>query len=225
MDEKIHTSETTLLFAMHLLVLAGSLLMITLVSMDMLHNISFLQDERYRHVQLWICLVYLTDIIISFVLSPRRWRYAFGHAVFFIICVPYLNLFSYFDIALSPTVHYVLHFLPFVRVAYVVSIVIGAFKCNRVVSMVAAYVTLLIIVVYLSSVVFFVEEHNVNPDVKTYWPALYWAILNLDTVGCEITEYTVTGKVLSVVLSAGGLILFPVFTVFFSNAIAQKSEK
>jgi hypothetical protein len=225
MDAKTRTAESTLMLAMHILVLAGSLLMITLVSLDMLHNISFLQDERYRHVQLWICIVYLADICISFMLSPRRWRYAVGHALFFIICVPYLNIFSYFNLGMSPTVHYILHFLPFVRVAYVVSIVISAFKCNRVVSMVVAYVTLLIIIVYLSSVVFFVEEHTVNPEVKTYWLALYWAILNLDTVGCEITEYTVVGKVLSVVLSAGGLILFPVFTVFFSNSITQKSEK
>ena len=214
-----------LLLAMHYLVLVSAMLMIALVSVDMLNNVSFLQDERYRHVRLWICLVFQVDIIISFLMSSRRWRYAVSHAIFFLLCIPYLNILTYFNITESPTVHYMLHFLPFIRVAYVISILISEFRTARMVSLFAAYIVLLVIIVYLSSVVFFVEEHTVNPDVKSYWLALYWAILNLDTVGCEISEYTVTGKVLSVVLSGGGLILFPVFTVFFANALTRNGEK
>jgi hypothetical protein len=41
----------------------------------------------------------------------------------------------------------------------------------------------------------------------------------MTTAGSSIEAITTTGKVLNVILSAGGLILFPVFTVYITNAI------
>ena len=43
--------------------------------------------------------------------------------------------------------------------------------------------------------------------------------MNITTVGCYIEPITPTGKVLSVILSGGGLILFPVFTVYIADAL------
>jgi hypothetical protein len=185
----------------------------------MLRNISFLDDSRYVKAQLWACLLYQVDIIISFMYAPRKWRYVVTHITSFLVCVPYLSIFELFGVEITRGLHYFLHIIPFVRVAYVVAIVAGAFRYNSVTGVFTAYMTLLVIVVYLSGLIFFVEEHTVNPEVNDYWSALYWSILSLDTVGCSIPEYTVIGKVLSVVLSAGGLILFPVFTVFIANAL------
>jgi hypothetical protein len=190
-----------------------------MISYDMLRNISFLDDSRYVKAQLWACLLYQVDIIISFMYAPRKWRYVVTHITFFLVCVPYLSIFEFFGVEITRGLHYFLHIIPFVRVAYVVAIVAGAFRYNSVTGVFTAYMTLLVIVVYLSGLIFFVEEHTVNPEVNDYWSALYWSILSLDTVGCSIPEYTVIGKVLSVVLSAGGLILFPVFTVFIANAL------
>jgi hypothetical protein len=210
---------------LHLIVLAVSVGLIAIISYDMLRNVSFLDDDRYVRAQLWACLLYQVDIVVSLILSPRKWRYVLTHITFFLVCVPYLSLFELFGMELTRGLHYFLHVIPFVRVAYVVAIVAGAFRYNNVTGIFTAYMTLLVIVVYMSGLIFFVEEHTVNPDVKDYWSALYWAILSLDTVGCSIPEYTVIGKVLSVVLSAGGLILFPVFTVFIANALTDSKKQ
>lgn len=84
--------------------------------------------------------------------------------------------------------------------------------------------TLFVAVIYFSSLMFFVEEHPVNSEVDTYWSALWWTVMTLSTAGCYITEVTTVGKILSVVLSAGGLIMFPVFTVYIADAVSRAGK-
>ena len=45
--------------------------------------------------------------------------------------------------------------------------------------------------------------------------------MQMTTCGSSISPITPTGKVIGVVLSAEGLILFPVFTVYFTHAFAR----
>ena len=70
----------------------------------------------------------------------------------------------------------------------------------------------------------FVSEHEVNPSVPDYWSSLLWSIMSLTTAGCSIHAMTVTGRVLGVVLSAVGLIFFPIFTVFLTDSYANQSN-
>lgn len=48
--------------------------------------------------------------------------------------------------------------------------------------------------------------------------------MSLTTAGCGIHAITPTGHVLGVVLSAAGLILFPVFTVFLTNKFSDEKQ-
>jgi hypothetical protein len=95
---------------------------------------------------------------------------------------------------------------------------------NRISGMFKAYIFLLIAVVYFSSLIFYAEERAGNPDVTTYGDAIWWAIMCMTTAGSYIGETTLTGKILSVVLSGGGLILFPVFTVYITNAVTHRAR-
>jgi hypothetical protein len=92
-------------------------------------------------------------------------------------------------------------------------------RINRISGMFKAYIFLLIAVVYFSSLIFYAEERAVNADVKTYGDALWWAIMCMTTAGSYISETTLAGKIMSVMLSGGGLILFPVFTIYITNAV------
>ena len=47
-------------------------------------------------------------------------------------------------------------------------------------------------------------EHRVNPLVNDYGDALWWAFMDVTTVGSNIIAQTVTGRVLSVLLAALG---------------------
>ena len=73
--------------------------------------------------------------------------------------------------------------------------------------------------------VFFVFEQDVNPLVNTYWNALWWAAMDMTTVGSNIIAVTGIGKVLSVLLAALGMMLFPIFTVYVTNRIQGQQQK
>lgn len=108
-----------------------------------------------------------------------------------------------------------------IRAGYVLAIVMGVLSNNKISGLFSTYIGLLIATVYFASLMFFIEEHYINPGVPTYWAALWWAFMDVTTVGCNINAITPTGKVLAVVLGAEGLILFPIFTVYITNALTR----
>lgn len=210
---------------MHLGVIALSLILITLITLDTLQNISFLADVTYLRVQFWCCLFFIVDVLVEMSFSPKHWRYLWHHVLFLLISVPYLNIIHHFDIHVDGHVQYMLRFVPMIRAAYVFTIVTGATTSSRwVKNMLMTYMIVLIVAVYFCSLTFFVSEHSVNPLVKDYWRSLLWSIMSLTTAGCSIHAMTITGRVLGVLLSAMGLIFFPIFTVFLTNSYSDQSQ-
>lgn len=213
-----------ILRTLHILVLLCSIGLIVLISYDCFRNISFLANETYMNIQFWICVFFIFDVIVEFFLSPKKWKYICSHLFFLIVSIPYLNIIAYYHIDMSPEVQYLVRFIPMIRAAYVLTIVLGVLSTDRISSLFSAYVGLLVATVYFASLMFFIEEHYINPDVTTYWSALWWAFMDVTTVGCNINAITPTGKVLAVILAAEGLILFPIFTVYITNALTRKPE-
>lgn len=84
---------------------------------------------------------------------------------------------------------------------------------------------MLLATVYFSSLIFFVLEHKVNPLVANYGDALWWAFMDVTTVGSNISAITVTGRVLSVVLAALGMMMFPIFTVYVTSLVQKSNEE
>lgn len=207
---------------MHIGVIIASVGLISLITVDTIRNISFLADKDYLTIQFWICMFFILDVAVECVFSPKRWDYLLRHLFFLIISIPYLNIVSAFHIEVSAEVAYGMRFIPMVRAAYVLAIVAGTLSANWVRSMFSAYIVVLLASVYFGSLMFYVEEHYINTMVTDYWSALWWAILDLTTVGCEISPITPTGKVLAVMLSAEGLILFPLFTVYLTDVMSRE---
>lgn len=208
-----------LVTVMRLIVIILSIVLVALISLDTLRNISFLADRTYLRVQFYICLIFILDVIIEWIFTDKKKHYIATHIFFLLISIPYLNIVSRYHIQLPPEALYLMRFIPMLRAAYVLGIVTGVTAANWISSMFATYMIVLIMVVYFGSLMFFVEEHYINPEVKSYWSSLWWTMMNLTTTGCSIEPVTPTGKVLSVILSGGGLILFPVFTVYLTNVL------
>ena len=210
---------------MHLGVVILSLLLITLITLDTLRNVSFLADTTYLKVQFWCCLFFMADVFVEMLFSVKKRKYLINHLFFLLVSVPYLNILHYFDIPLDNHAEYLLKFVPMIRAAYVFTIVTGATTSSKwVKNMLATYLIVLIVGVYFCSLRFFVAENGVNPGVTDYWSSLLWSIMSLTTAGCSIHAMTVTGRVLGVVLSAVGLIFFPIFTVFLTNSYTSEQD-
>lgn len=206
---------------LHLMVLAAAVAMVIWVSRETLENKSFLADSNYMHFQFWVCILFLFDIIVEWIMSPRKWKYICTHLLFIIVSIPYLNILEWAHISVPPRIMYLIRLVPLFRAGYVLALVSKTFTSRQSLSMLWVYITWVGVSVYFAAMMFFVEEHYINPQVDTFWTSLWWAFLEMTTCGTNIPTLTPTGKVLGVVLSVEGLTLFPVFTVYITNAVLR----
>jgi hypothetical protein len=142
-----------------------------------------------------------------------------------VVAIPYQNIIAYYGWTFSPEITYLLRFIPLLRGGYALAIVVGWLTYNKASSLFVSYLTMLLATVYFSSLAFFVLEHKVNPLVHSYGDALWWAFMDVTTVGSNIIAVTVTGRVLSVLLAALGMMMFPIFTVYITNLIQQSNKR
>ena len=118
-----------------------------------------------------------------------------------------------------------LRFIPLVRGGYAMAIVVGWLTYNRASGLFVSYLTMLLATVYFSSLAFYVMEHGTNPLVKSYGDALWWAFMDVTTVGSNIIAVTPTGRVLSVLLAALGMMMFPIFTVYVTSLVQRRNKE
>ena len=91
--------------------------------------------------------------------------------------------------------------------------------------MFVTYLIILVSTVYFASLTFYLFEYKVNPDVLAYKDAVWWAAMDVTTVGSNIIAVTGVGKVLSVVLAALGMMMFPIFTVYVTNLVTERNKE
>lgn len=210
---------------LHILILIVSIYLVVIISIDTFKNLAFYKEPRFLYIQTWICLFFLADFFIEFFLSPTKRRYLAQRWAFFLVSIPWLPLTHHFGLHFSKEVEYLIQFIPLVRGGYAMAFVVGWFTSNRATSLFWSYLITLLATIYFSSLAFYLFEHHVNPEVKDYYSALWWAFMDVTTVGSNIVAITPVGRVLSVLLAALGMMMFPIFTVYVSDNIKNKSRK
>lgn len=210
---------------MHLAVLVLSVILIVYMSIETFSQTDFLENNDYMTFQLWVCVVFILDFFWDWFMAERKWRYFFHRIFFLVVSIPYLNIITQYNISLSHDALYFIHFIPLMRGALAMSIVIGYLSSNAVTSLFMSYLSILLLVVYFCSLIFFQREYGANPQVDTYWTALWWSAMNVATVGCNIDPVTVAGKIVAVVLPVCGVIIFPLFTVYLTDFVRRNSLK
>ena len=210
---------------LHVIILLLSLFLVISISVDTFKGIPFYTQSLYMKVQLWICILFLFDFILELFLSKDKLRYFGTHFLFLLVAIPYQNIIAYMGWTFSPEITYMLRFSPLMRGGYAMAIVVGWLTYNKASSLFISYLTMLLATVYFASLAFFVMEHKVNPLVVGYGDALWWAFMDVPTVGSNIIAVTATGRVLSVLLAALGMMMFPIFTVYVTSLIQKKNKE
>ena len=211
-------------WTMHTIVLILSILLIVFISYDTFEGVDFLNNHLYMTFQFWVCVVFILDFFVEMFFAPSKWRYI-GHRIFFLlISIPYLNIVAMLNLHLGSEALYFVRFIPLLRAALALSIVFGYFSKNAITSFFISYLVILVMIVYFCSLIFFQYEQAVNPQVQSYWTALWWAAMNTTTVGCDISPLTVEGRIIAVVLPVTGMIIFPLFTVYLTDYVKRHSR-
>lgn len=210
---------------LHILILIVSIYLVVVISIDTFHNLAFYKEPQFLYIQTWICLFFLADFFIEFLLSPTKGHYLATRWAFFLVSVPWLPLIHHFNFHFPKEIEYLIQFIPLIRGGYAMAFVVGWFTSNRATSLFWSYLITLLATVYFSSLAFYLFEHNVNPEVKDYYSALWWAFMDVTTVGSNIEAVTTVGRALSVLLAALGMMMFPIFTVYVTDNIKRKTGK
>lgn len=214
-----------LYFGLHIMVLLLSLFLIISISVDTFKNIAFYKEPKFMLIQFWICVLFLLDFFFEWIIAEKKMHYLATHFIFFLVAIPYTAIIDYFGLTFSPKVEYLIRYIPLVRGGYALALVVSWLTSNRATGLFLSYLLSLLATLYFSSVVFFVFEAHVNPLVNTYADALWWAAMDMTTVGSNIIAVTSVGRVLSVIMAALGMMLFPIFTVYITNIIQSRNQR
>lgn len=213
-----------LIMFLHIIILLLSILLIVLISIDTFKGIEFYEQPKFQKAQLWICMVFMADFFIEFFLSHKKKHYLATHIVFLIVSIPYQALIYRYGWDLSKEFEYIIRYMPLIRGGYAMAIVVGWFTSNKATGLFFSYIITLISTVYFASLTFYLFENGVNPLVHDYKDALWWAAMDVTTVGSNIVAVTGVGRVLSVLLAALGMMMFPIFTVYVTNLLTKRNQ-
>lgn len=210
-----------LLRVLHTIILILSFGLIVFISYDIFNNIPFLEDYAYMTFQLIVCIIFMLDYALGVMLAPNHRRYAWRNIGFLLISIPYLNIIDLIGWQPDPDVLYYIRFIPLVRGAWAMAIVVSYISTNKIIGIFASYSSIMLLVLYFASIMFYSREYAVNPAVNTYWSSLWWCSLEMTTIGAPVNPFTPTGKVLAAVLSGMGMIMFPLFTVYLTQILRK----
>lgn len=210
---------------LNFIVLVLSVLLIVWISYDTFRRIDFLENHAYMTFQFWVCVVFIIDFFVEMRYADDRWRYVGHRFLFLILSIPYLNIINQYHIELSHDALYFVRFIPLARGALALGIVMGYLSKNAVTSLFISYLSIMLLIGYFCSLIFYQREAGVNPQVNSYWTALWWSAMNMSTVGCSIPPMTVSGKIVAVILPVTGMIIFPLFTVYLTDYVTRTMKK
>lgn len=209
---------------LHIIILLLSVLLVVMISVDTFNGVEFYEQPKFQKWQFWICVVFMADFFIELFLSDNKRHYIVTHIVFLIVAVPYQTIMYHYGWHLSRELEYLIRYMPLIRGGYAMAIVVGWFTSNRATGLFFSYIITLLSTVYFASLTFYLFEHGVNPLVHKYNDALWWAAMDVTTVGSNIVAVTGVGRVLSVLLAALGMMMFPIFTVYVTNLLTKRNE-
>lgn len=209
----------------HAVILVLSVMLIVFISYDTFNNIPFLQNKAYMTFQLMVCMVFIADFFLELFLTPdgEKKHYLKSRWLYLFLSIPFLNIIDSYHISLSPDALYFIRFIPLARGALALVIVLDYISANKITGIFVSYVSILLLTTYFAALIFYEREQPVNPHIGNYWEAFIWCALQTTTLGSTVAPVTVAGKIISVILSFMGIIMYPLFTVYLSSLLVSRT--
>lgn len=204
-------------------IVAGVVILLSL-SLDIVHRQTYTLSATMVDIQFIVCLVFMADFMVRVVAANNPQRYFWRNIAVLLVSIPYLNVLHWVGIDMSKGSYLMLKSLPLVRAMLGVYSLVNMASTSRIGGLMWSYVAIIVQLTYLSALVFFSYEEGVNPRLDGFGEALWWAGLNITTVGANIFAVTGVGKVLTVLLPGLGMILFPLLTVYVTDLV-QRAKK
>ena len=202
----------------------ATLVLISSISIEAFTGQVFANDSIFTRIQLWVCLYFLLDFLLQSLLAPKRLRFGIRHIALVLLSIPYLSLIDHYSLHLSNEVLYLTKFLPILRGGVALIVIVKMLVSNAITGLLIAYIISFFSIVYFQTLIFFIFESAVNPDVSAYSDAVWWAAMTVTTVGSEILPVTTLGKICTTVVAIVGMTTFPIFTAYITSLIQNMNK-
>ncbi len=207
-------------------VIAGCVLLFAL-SWEIISGDHINFSQAYLITQFVVCLIFLCDFFIRWGLAERRNRFFWIHLPYLLISIPWLNLLDWSGVVLTHDWGLLVGLIPMLRAFLAMTIIIEwmvseKYRMSRIFW---AYIFTVVVFTYLSALVFYDYEVDVNTKLAGFGNALWWAWMNVTTVGAQIFAVTAIGKIVTVLLPSLGMMFFPIFTTYILNRYTGRKEE
>lgn len=202
--------------------LAGGVIILLSLSYDIIHNRGYVLSPAYLDIQLIICMVFIGDFIVHWLSAPDPARYFRRNVIFLLVSIPFLNIVHWCGATPSRDWNIILKAAPLIRSLASVVIVAGWLARRRIRQLFASYLFIVTAFTYIAALIFYCYEIDLNPKLDGFGNALWWAWMNVTTVGAEIFPVTAVGKVVCVLLPSLGMMMFPIFTIYVTDLITNR---
>ena len=202
--------------------IAGIALMVG-ISIEVLTGDHRTYSEWYLWLQFIVCVVFIIDFLGEISSRRKSKRHYFINVLFLLISIPYLNILRWRGVAMGHDLAGAVMALTLIRAFVAMVVVVKWMIESRVSRIFGAYIFTVVCFTYLAALMFYDYEVLVNDKLHGFGNALWWAWMNVTTVGAAIFPVTAVGKVLAVLLPGLGMMFFPIFTIYVTDIYTAKS--
>lgn len=118
-----------------------------------------------------------------------------------------------------------LRLLRLLRVASALNLALGTTRLGAQALTILRIAVIWVAVVVISALGMYLAEFGENPNVRTFWDALWWAIVTITTVGYgDVSPATAEGRLAAGVLMVLGIAFFSFLTATFTAALTSTSS-
>ncbi|MBO5901302.1 MAG: two pore domain potassium channel family protein [Alistipes sp.] len=211
--------------AINILTLLASVLLLASLSVEIIYSRELAPfSALYQQVMFVICIIFIVDFFALMFSSEHRWRFLCRNFVVLVLSVPYHTIATWAGLQLGHTTSMILSGVVMLRSIMALYITLRWLIVRRATRLLWAYIATVTLCTYLAALLFYEYEAPVNSSVVGFSDALWWAGMNLTTVGAEIFPVTAIGKLICVMLPVLGTAIFPVLTVYITSLYGRYSH-
>lgn len=210
---------------LNILGVIAAILLVISISLETFSDDPFMAHTIYFDMQFWICIYFTADFFAFLILSEHKWRFFRRYFVILLLSIPYLSLIDDAHLHFTEGEIYLIRLIPLARGAAALVLLVSIVVQRNTTALFISYLILLFAIIYFITLLFFIVERGVNPDMKSYGDSLWWAAMTVTTLGSTIQPVTVAGKIITTSLATVGLTIFPIFTAYITTIINRLSQR
>lgn len=217
-------SLSMFLRAINILTLVASVLLLASLSVEIIYSRELaVFSDVYAKVMFSICIIFIVDFFALMIHSQNKLRFLVRNFVVLLLSIPYHTIASWCGVELGHTLSMTLSGVVMLRAVMALYITLRWLIESRATRLLWAYLSTVLLCTYFAALLFYEFEAPVNSSVAGFGDALWWAGMNLTTVGAEIFPVTAIGKMICVMLPILGTAIFPILTVYITSLYEHHS--